>query len=149
MNIKGYILSFVVGIVYYIFITQIMLVLSEDMPYLDKLHQILVGCIIFGILGLVIANTILKNTSGIKNGVLRTGVNLGSFFLIFYALVCNWNHVDNATKLTLFGMLFGGIIWYSYKYYNDQLLLKQLKIQKLKEKRKLEKQEDTDNDIIN
>lgn len=104
-----------IGIVLNIFIHQLSYVLYNDLPYKEKFQKSLLTLFIVGILSLTLAFTLFSNHSIYKNRIMKFGFITGGALLIFYSIFYNWSKMEDWTKLIIFGLILGGLIFYCYK----------------------------------
>jgi len=108
MSFVDIVVAFPIGIVYNILLFKITDIMYKECPYQEKLHKTAVTLFIFGLLGLIIAYKMIENRS------IQLGLFGGSLLVIFYAVIQNWDSLDDITKLIIFIILFSGIIAWAY-----------------------------------
>lgn len=134
---KDIMIAILFAIILNIFVHQLAFVLNSNLQYNEKFQRSLIVILIFGILSLVLGNTIFKSNKKYKNKVLRYGLNIGGVFMIIFSTVANWDKMDDVTKLIVFALLLFGIIWYVYRWYEYDKNKKQKfdKSEKIEKKR--------------
>ena len=121
MGIVGDIfLSIPIGILYYFFINKLTNVTTGNLPYAERFQKSLIFTFVLGLLGLILAFTLFKNNDFFKNRSLRFGLVLGSSLLMFYSIISNWGKMDESTKIIIFSILLGLLIWFSYYNSTDE-----------------------------
>lgn len=104
-----------IGIIFSVFVHKLSDVLFSGTPFKEKQQKILVMLFIVAIVAIVIAQTLFTYSKTFKNRAVRLGLTFGSVLLLFHTLFTNWNTMSNDTKLLIFGISLGGLIWYGYK----------------------------------
>jgi hypothetical protein len=135
---KDILISIPFGIILNIFVHQMANTMNNDLQYNDKFQRSLIIIFVSGIISLLIGNTIFKTNKSIKNSVMQYGLTIGGLLMIVYTTISNWDNMDDTTKLIIFGLLLGGIIFYIYKWYNKSDKKEKKKVNKLIEKLKEE-----------
>jgi H+/Cl- antiporter ClcA len=108
------------GVIYDTFIHKIATVGFGSLPYNERYQKIMCTVFIFGILGIVLAQTLFHKNKKFKNRIVRIGLISGSLSLLFHSTINNWDKLSDNTKLIIYGLIIGGLIWYSYYYYKKQ-----------------------------
>ena len=111
----GILLSVPIGIIYNLMVSKISHMITKDDSQKDKIQKNLLISIIGGIVALVLAFYVFGNEQ-IENKIVKYGLAMGGIILLIYSTVCNWDTLEDMTKLLfLLGILIVAII-YSYKY---------------------------------
>lgn len=111
----GLLLSIPIGLFYNLVISKISNIITKDSSQKDKLQQSLVINIIGGIFAIVMAYFIFGSKK-MENNIAKYGLLFGGAILLFYSVICNWDNIEDGTKLfALFGIMIY-IILHSYKY---------------------------------
>jgi hypothetical protein len=113
----GIILSLPIGIIYNLLISKMSNMLTKECGQKDKIQRNLIIEIIGGIVALIIAYWVFGSEK-FYNKIVKYGLIFGGGLLLFYSTFCNWDTIEDGTKLfTLFSIMIFLII-YSYKYVN-------------------------------
>ena len=104
-----------IGVVLNIFVHQLSYVLFNDLPFKEKFQKSLVTVFIAGILSITLALTIFSNHGAYKNSSMKLGFIIGGALLLFYSIFYNWDKMEDYTKLIIFGLVLGGLVFYCYK----------------------------------
>lgn len=103
------------GITYNFLIQKFADILFADLSVNDRFQKTQVLLIVSGVLGIVLAQTIFTYNKRFKNSIVKKGLIIGGIILILYPGFTSWNKINNETKFLLVGVIFGGLLWYSYK----------------------------------
>lgn len=133
--ITDLILSIPFGIIYYFFIDKLINVSLDEIGYDNKYQQSLIIIFIIGLIGLILAFTLFKNNPYFKNRTLQFGLILGNVLLLFYSIISNWNDIDDFTKVIIFSIMLGILIWYYYYTRKSDKLLVNKNYKKIKNKK--------------
>jgi len=112
---ENYIYPIGIAIMFYLFCDQLSDVLYKSNGFNERIKNTMIMFIVAGVIGLALAQTIFKTNSSLKNPNIKLGIEIGSVFLIIYSILRNWYSVTTDIKLIIIGIIFGIIIWCSYK----------------------------------
>jgi hypothetical protein len=102
------ILGTFLGVTLNFFVHSLLDSINFDKPYNEKMEQKIVITLVIGVISMIIGYILWDNS------VMRNGLLLGGFLLIFYSLVINWNKLDNMAKTILFGLMLVYIIFHYF-----------------------------------
>jgi len=108
-------LAIPIGIVYNLAINKASEIFNEGVIHKDKIQNNLIIEIISGIGIIILAMILFGEKSKMKNKIVKYGLYFGGGLLLFHALFCNWDTLENSTKLfMMFGILIT-MIMYAYQ----------------------------------
>lgn len=110
----GIFLSIPIAFIYNWLVSKISDMITKDDVMKDKVHKNLIISMVAGIVALIIG-FIIFGSKRFENNIAKYGFILGGVILLVYSLVCNWDQVEDQTKLFLIGGILLTIILYSYK----------------------------------
>jgi hypothetical protein len=117
--IKNIGLGSIIAFIIYIFVMSISTTIIPNNinsdKYADSAQKIFILNFIIGIFLIFLGNTILKNKNKLRNQAVRYGFLLGGSALMVNSIIMNWDHLDDSTRITLFGLLLFVLIIYSYQ----------------------------------
>ena len=102
------VLAVPIGILYNTLIHTICDTFNSDLSYNEKMQKNLIIIFVGSIIGGLIA---YYNE---KNRALKYGLYLGSILLFSHAVLYNWAHMHNDTKIIVMAMCFILLIWFTY-----------------------------------
>lgn len=115
----GILLSIPIGIIYNLMISKLGNMITKDFGQKDRLQKNLIIEIIGGIVALILAFWVFGSKK-FENNIVKWGLIFGGGLLLVYSTICNWDTIEDGTKLfSLLGVMIFMII-YSYKYTNNK-----------------------------
>lgn len=90
-------------------------IINKNSSYNNKIQNNLIIEIIGGIVAIAIAFLLFGENSYFKNKIVKYGLLIGAGLLLFHGLFCNWNALEDSTKLFIFVGLLLFMIMYTYK----------------------------------
>jgi len=99
-------------------------VLFKNDYYDDKIKNSNVILFLVGLSGLVLSRIILKENQDITQSVTSMGLFIGGLLLIFTVFILNWNNITENFKLFIVLTFFIFLIWYSSKYFDNKIIIK-------------------------
>jgi hypothetical protein len=113
----GVFLSIPIAIIYNLFTSKMAEIFTKDYQMKEKVQKTLIIQIISGITALVLAFMVFGKER-FKNLIVKYGLLLGGGILLGYSLFCNWDIIEDNTKLIAIGCLLVALVLYSYKIIN-------------------------------
>lgn len=110
-------LSIPIGIMYNLIISKSGHLLTENSVYKDKIQNNLIIEILGGVVAFAIAFLIFGNKK-YENKTAKYGLIFGGIILLFSSIICNWDIIEDATKLFSMIGVMCLMILYSYKKNN-------------------------------
>ena len=110
--ITDIILAFPIGIIYNMIIHESTDILNNKFNYADRVQKSLLIVSGGGLFGLIFAMFFLSN--GLENRAIKYGLLFGSFLLLFHSIICNWQTMQNDTRIIIMVLTLCVLMWYSY-----------------------------------
>ena len=104
------IISISIGVFQNVFVHHFASILFKNHPYTEKHNKMTSLFFVLGILSVTIGKLIIHDKK-----LISKGITIGGFLLIITSIMINWKYLSDGVKLIIFGLCFGGIIWYAYK----------------------------------
>jgi hypothetical protein len=111
------IISVPLGILYDIFCQKLSDIVFASYGPEEKYQNSLTLMFLLGILGIIIAQTLITK-NGYKYRVTRQGLVIGGIILIIYSSLINWDKMTDYTKLFVIGIAIGALLIYSFWYFD-------------------------------
>jgi hypothetical protein len=111
----GLLLSVPIGIIYNLMISKLSNMITEDFSLKNKIKTDLLISIIAGVVALVLAFYVFGNEK-LENKIVKYGLAFGGGILLVYSTICNWDSLEDMTKLFFLFSIMIATILYSYKY---------------------------------
>jgi len=106
-----------IAILYNLFVHNLASMTYKDLQYDEKHNSTIIMLIIFGAIGVFVSKAINKHKK-YDNKYAKNGLYYGGILLILTALLTNWSDIGGEFRLFGVGIIFGLLIWYSYKIDN-------------------------------
>lgn len=104
------ILSVSIALLYNLIIGRVEGYVTDNSTYDEKSENVILIEIISGIVALALGYLVFKNNNTVKYGLM-----LGGSLLLISGLICNWNRVQNGTKMFFMVSTLIMLILYCYK----------------------------------
>jgi hypothetical protein len=124
MSFKDILFAIPIAITYNVLIFKSIDILYKDEQCKDRYQKSAITLFVAAIIGIIIAQAFFNKNNSLSNRGVRFGLIGGSCLIIFYAVIKNWDFLDDITKLLIFGILFGMIILWSYIYSSEKKIKK-------------------------
>lgn len=115
----GILLSIPIAIIYNLLVSKVSAMITKDDVMKEKIQKNIIIDIVFGIVALVLAYYVFGK-SKLKNSIVKYGLALGGIILLIYSMICNWDSVEDQTKLFVIGGALIFVILYSYKLMSNK-----------------------------
>jgi Ca2+/Na+ antiporter len=112
-------LTFLIAVVYNIFIHYLTSTMFKDYAYQQKFSNTLTLLFVSGIVGVVLGKIFLPDNPKLSNVAINKGLFYGGVMLIITSLFVNWENMNHELRLIMIGSIFAVLIWLSYKYIDD------------------------------
>jgi hypothetical protein len=119
----GILLSIPIAIIYNLLVSKVSAMITKDDVMKEKIQKNIIIDIVFGIVALVLAYYVFGK-SRLKNGIVKYGLALGGIILLIYSMICNWDSIEDQTKLFVIGGSLLFMILYSYKIISNNNAVK-------------------------
>lgn len=110
---------FAIAISYNLFVHHLASMLYRETPYEEKYNKTITFVFISGIIGIILSKLLLKKGQTYHDSVVSMGLGIGGVLLIITSILANWTNMSDDIKLCISALMFGGLIWYFYHYYDN------------------------------
>jgi H+/Cl- antiporter ClcA len=107
-----------IAIIYNLFVHNLASITYEELQYDEKHDNTIIMLVIFGIAGIIVSRCINKNKK-YNNKYAKNGLHYGGILLSLTALLSNWSDIGSEIRVLGFSVVFGLLIWYSYRIENN------------------------------
>jgi hypothetical protein len=109
--LKKLIFSVPVAVIYYILVYNIINSMYESLAYNEKKQKTITLIFVVSLLTLISSYFLMNNE---KTSSIKIGLAGGGGLLMFNSVVKNWDNLENQTKVTILGIMFGFVSWVAY-----------------------------------
>lgn len=109
----GIFLSVPIALIYNWMVSKISDMITKDDDMKDKVQKNIIISLVAGIVALIIGFMVF-GSKRFQNTIAKYGFILGGAILLIYSLICNWDSIEDQTKLFFIGGALIFIIVYTY-----------------------------------
>jgi len=104
-----------IAIFYNLFTHHFISMMYKNYPYDQKQRRTIITLFMIGMVGIVLSKTVFSDNDKLKNELLQKGAFYGGVLLVLTSLLSGWNDMGDQMKLGFIGIVFGILIYFSYK----------------------------------
>ncbi len=141
-------LSGSIAIFYNLFTHHFISMMYKNYPYDQKQRRTIITLFMIGMVGIVLAKTVFTDNDKLRNELLQKGAFYGGILLVLTSLMSGWNDMGDQMKLGFIGIVFGILIYFSYKAKQENDLKKEVDeiLEELANESEEEEQEEKEKD---
>lgn len=109
-----------IGICYNLFVHNVINLLYKDNSFDEKFEKSTNALFIAGIIGIIISKLVQPPNKAFSESILSMGFFVGGVLLILTGVWVNWDNLSDDIKLYFCFIVFGVVLYYSYKYENSK-----------------------------
>lgn len=108
------IISIPMAIVFYLLTEKIIINVTSDNKYNDRIQKSFIIGFIIGLFFIALGLTAFNEGSNLENQSLRLAMYGAGGFLILNSVIFSWDDLDDGTKMIILALSIVGLIIYSY-----------------------------------
>ena len=108
------IISIPMAIVFYLLTEKIIINVTSDNKYNDRIQKSFIIGFIIGLFFIALGLTAFNEGSNLENQSLRLAMYEAGGFLILNSVIFSWDDLDDGTKMIILALSIVGLIIYSY-----------------------------------
>lgn len=107
-------LSIPIAFVIYILTEKLVINLTSDSKYKDRVQKSFVFGFVLGLLFIILGMTMFNEGSNMNNMSVRLAMYASGGYLALNSILFNWDDLDEGTKIVLLGVSATGLVLFSY-----------------------------------